>query len=237
MVARGDLGVEIGDAALIAVQKHLIARCRQLNRLVITATQMMESMIENPMPTRAEVFDVANAVLDGTDAVMLSGESAAGKYPVEAVASMAEVCLGAEKQAGKERSNHRIDSDFETVDETIAISAMFAANHLKGASAIVSLTESGRTARIISRISSKLPIYAVSVNPDTLARCALYRGVIPVSIKLKDKVPVTLQVLEHLHALGHINPEDKVVLTRGSERGHIGGSDTVRITSLERIKG
>ncbi|KLU19328.1 pyruvate kinase, partial [Proteus mirabilis] len=151
MVARGDLGVEIGDPELVGVQKKLIRRARQLNRVVITATQMMESMITNPMPTRAEVMDVANAVLDGTDAVMLSAETAAGQYPAETVASMAQVCLGAEKMPAANVSKHRLDMVFDTVEEAIAMSTMYAANHMKGVNAIIAMTESGRTARMMSR--------------------------------------------------------------------------------------
>lgn len=150
MVARGDLGVEIGDPELVAVQKKLILRARQLNRTVITATQMMESMITNPMPTRAEVMDVANAVLDGTDAVMLSAETAAGQYPVETVTAMAEVCLGAEKMPRLNVSKHRLDIEFENIEDTIAMSTMYAANHLKGIKAIIAMTESGRTALMMS---------------------------------------------------------------------------------------
>jgi pyruvate kinase len=141
MVARGDLGVEIGDPELVGIQKALIRRARQLNRSVITATQMMESMITNPMPTRAEVMDVANAVLDGTDAVMLSAETAAGQYPSETVAAMARVS-GREKIPSLNVSKHRLDVQFDNVEEAIAMSAMYAANHLKGVTAIITMTES-----------------------------------------------------------------------------------------------
>lgn len=143
MVARGDLGVEIGDARLVGIQKRIIQHARTLNKVVITATQMMESMISSPMPTRAEVSDVANAVLDYTDAVMLSGESAAGQYPVETVAAMARICVGAEQEPTSGRSQHRLGQTFSRCDETIALSAMYAANHFPGIKAIISLTESG----------------------------------------------------------------------------------------------
>ena len=152
MVARGDLGVEIGDAELVGVQKKLISRSRQLNKVVITATQMMESMINSPMPTRAEVMDVANAVLDGTDAVMLSAETAAGNFPVETVQAMARVCEGAETHPSIRLSKHRMDDTFSTVSETIALSAVYAANHLPSIKAIVALTESGNTPKLMSRI-------------------------------------------------------------------------------------
>ena len=173
MVARGDLGVEIGDAELVGQQKRIIARSRQLNRVVITATQMMESMIESPMPTRAEVMDVANAVLDGTDAVMLSAETAAGKYPTETVKAMGRVCDGAEKHPKVLSSKHRMDVTFTEISETIALSAMYAANHLEGIKAIIALTESGYTAKLMSRITSSHAIYALSRHVKTLNKMAL----------------------------------------------------------------
>src|SRR5690606_30474867 len=162
MVARGDLGVEVGDAELVGIQKRIIRRARTHNKLVITATQMMESMINSPLPTRAEVSDVANAVLDYTDAVMLSGETASGRYPVAAVQAMARVCLGAEKHPTSSVSHHRLGETFSRRDETIALSAMYAANHYPGIKAIVSLTESGHTPLIMSRIRSAVPIFAFS---------------------------------------------------------------------------
>ncbi|NVK25406.1 MAG: pyruvate kinase, partial [Gammaproteobacteria bacterium] len=179
MVARGDLGVEIGDAALVGTQKKLIARSRQLNKAVITATQMMESMITSPLPTRAEVMDVSNAVLDGTDAVMLSAETAAGDFPVETVKAMASVCLGAEAHPSVKTSKHRLDSKFNDVSETTAMATMYAANQMEGVKAIVALTESGGMARLLSRITSGLPIFALSRHENTLNRCALFRGVYP----------------------------------------------------------
>ena len=166
MIARGDLGVEIGDAELPAVQKNLISRARKLNRVVITATQMMESMIQNPIPTRAEVFDVANAVLDGTDAVMLSGETATGRYPHRAVDSMGRICAAAERQRAARQSTHRMDSYFGRVDEAIAMATMYTANHLDVA-AIAALTESGSTALWMSRISSGIPIFALTRQAKT----------------------------------------------------------------------
>ncbi|MGL5336101.1 MAG: pyruvate kinase, partial [Enterovibrio sp.] len=160
MVARGDLGVEIGDAELVGVQKKLIRRSRALNRVVITATQMMESMISSPMPTRAEVMDVANAVLDGSDAVMLSAETASGSFPVETVKAMANVCLGAEKMPSVNISNHRLDQEFLEIEESVAMATMYAANHMPKVKAMIALTESGKTALMMSRISSGKPIYA-----------------------------------------------------------------------------
>ncbi|HEY7865137.1 MAG TPA: pyruvate kinase, partial [Psychromonas sp.] len=180
MVARGDLGVEIGDARLVGVQKNMIRTARRLNRVVITATQMMESMVSAPMPTRAEVMDVANAVLDGTDAVMLSGETAAGDYPIETVKAMSEVCLGAELHPSINISKNRMECTFDDPTEALAMTAMFAANHTVGIKAIVALTASGTTALLMSRLSSGLPIFALSSNPQTLSYCALYRGVTPI---------------------------------------------------------
>ncbi|HYQ37596.1 MAG TPA: pyruvate kinase, partial [Pseudomonas sp.] len=177
MVARGDLGVEIGDAELVGIQKKIIAHARTLNKVVITATQMMESMIHSPMPTRAEVSDVANAALDYTDAVMLSAESAAGDYPVEAVKAMARVCVGAEKHPTSQKSGHRMGLTFERCDESIALAAMYTANHFPGVKAIIALTESGYTPLIMSRIRSAVPIFAYSPHRATQARAALFRGV------------------------------------------------------------
>ncbi|MGD8109047.1 pyruvate kinase [Vibrio sp. TRT 17S01] len=233
MVARGDLGVEIGDPELVGVQKQLIRRARSLNRAVITATQMMESMMENPMPTRAEVMDVANAVLDGTDAVMLSGETAAGKYPLETVQSMASVCLGAEKMAAINRSNYRMDHVFETGEETIAMSTMFAANHMRGIKGIVTLTESGRTALMTSRLSSGLPIFALSRNEGTLNRSALYRGVFPVYFDSKGDVGLSTAqaAVDRLKQIGFLHEGDLVIITQGDVMDVVGSTNCMRILS------
>lgn len=233
MVARGDLGVEIGDPELIGVQKQLIRRARALNRTVITATQMMESMMENPMPTRAEVMDVANAVLDGTDAVMLSGETAAGKYPLETVRSMAEVCLGAEKMADINRSSYRMEEVFESSEETISMSTMFAANHMRGIKGIITLTESGRTALMTSRLSSGLPIFALSRNEATLNLSALYRGVFPVYFDSKgDTGLVTAQAaVEALKQRGLLDDGDLVIITQGDVMDVVGSTNCMRILS------
>lgn len=217
MVARGDLGVEIGDAALVAVQKKLIARSRQLNKIVITATQMMESMISSPMPTRAEVMDVANAVLDGTDAVMLSAETAAGDFPEETVKAMANVCIGAESHPSVKVSKHRLDARFTSVEETIALSTMYAANHLEGVKAIIALTESGATPKLMSRISSSLPILGLSRHETTLAKMALYRGVLPIyfdsTIYPADEL--AQKALESLTTAGYLQSGDLVLMTKG----------------------
>lgn len=233
MVARGDLGVEIGDPELVGVQKQLIRRARALNRTVITATQMMESMMENPMPTRAEVMDVANAVLDGTDAVMLSGETAAGKYPLETVRSMAEVCLGAEKMSAVNRSSYRMESIFETGEETIAMSTMFAANHMRGIKGIVTLTESGRTALMMSRLSSGLPIFALSRNESTLNLTALYRGVFPVYFDDKSNTGLATAeaAVATLKQRGLLDDGDLVIITQGDVMDVVGSTNCMRILS------
>lgn len=229
MVARGDLGVEIGDAALVGVQKKLIRRSRKLNRVVITATQMMESMTKKPMPTRAEVMDVANAVLDGTDAVMLSGETANGDYPEETVRSMASVCLGAETMPSINVSRHRMEGKFTTIEEATAMSAMYTANHLEGVTAIVALTQSGETAKLMSRISSGLPIYALSRNEQALNRCALYRGVTPVFYDEDSRtIEGAKKAINQLKEVGYLKAGDLVLLTHGDEFRQ-GGTNTCRI--------
>ncbi|QGU87172.1 pyruvate kinase [Erwinia sorbitola] len=234
MVARGDLGVEIGDAALVAVQKRLIARSRQLNRVVITATQMMESMITNPMPTRAEVMDVANAVLDGTDAVMLSAETAAGSYPVEAVTSMHNICLGAERVPGTTTSKHRLDVEFSNIEEMTAMSAMYAANHLTGVKAVLAMTESGRTARMMSRITSSLPIFALSRHQSTLNLAALYRGVTPVLFNgHAEGVQSVQDAIAILREQGYLSSGDLVVVTQGDSVGEVGSANTCRISLVD----
>jgi pyruvate kinase len=231
MVARGDLGVEIGDPALVGVQKKLIYRAKALNRVVITATQMMESMIESPMPTRAEVMDVANAVIDGTDAVMLSGETAAGKYPVETVKAMAEVCIGAEKVMEVNAQSYRLDCTFATSAETVAMSAIYAANHMEGIQAIITMTESGRTALMTSRLNSELPIFALSKNESTLNRCALYRGVVPLYFdsQKESTYDVALEALGVLKEQKLLEFGDLVIITQGDIMGVEGSTNCMRI--------
>lgn len=236
MVARGDLGVEIGDPELVGVQKKLIRRARQLNRTVITATQMMESMISSPMPTRAEVMDVANAVLDGTDAVMLSGETAAGQYPVETVKVMASVCLGAEKQPSINVSHYRLDLKFKTPEETIAMSTMYAANHMEGIAAIVSLSSSGRTPRMMSRLSSGLPIFAMSRHEHALNRVALYRGVTPIHFendKEEDGLITAHSAITLLKEKNYLKSGDKVIVTHGDRNEGTGETNKLRILEVE----
>ncbi|MDP2560307.1 pyruvate kinase [Psychrobium sp. 1_MG-2023] len=235
MVARGDLGVEIGDAELVAVQKNIIGRTRTLNRVVITATQMMESMITSPMPTRAEVMDVANAVLDGTDAVMLSAETAAGDYPIETVQAMANVCLGAESHPSIVKSRHRMQEEFNSVEETIALSTMYAANHMTGIKAIVALSESGATPQLMSRISSHLPIYCLSRHHATLAAAALYRGVYSVKFDSTqvDSDSLTMSALAELKIQGHVSEGDLVLFTCGDRMETVGGTNTCKILKVK----
>lgn len=235
MVARGDLGVEIGDAELAGKQKHMILRARQLNRAVITATQMMETMITQPMPTRAEVMDVANAVLDGTDAVMLSAETAAGSYPVETVKAMANVCEGAERVRSVNISRHRNDLVFKEVSETIALTAMYAANHLQGVKAIVAITESGYTSKIMSRITSGLPIYSLSRHAKTLTTTAIYRGVYPVAFdsQAKNNYQLVNEILSSVSAKAELAIGDKVILTHGDAMETIGASNTIKILEIQ----
>lgn len=234
MVARGDLGVEIGDASLAGVQKRIIKRSRQLNRVVITATQMMESMISNPMPTRAEVFDVANAVLDGTDAVMLSGETAVGNFPVETVASVARVIEGAEEIPDISRSEHRLHQKFTLVDETIALSAMYAANHLEGLRVIVSMTETGSTPIQMSRISSRLPIFAFANSNKVHQKLALVRGVHSVLSDVAKASPETANqmVIDKLIELGEVNEGDLVIISKGNYLDNHGGTNTLKIVRV-----
>ena len=233
MVARGDLGVEIGDARLVGVQKNMIRTTRRLNRVVITATQMMESMISAPMPTRAEVMDVANAVLDGTDAVMLSGETAAGNFPVETVKAMSEVCLGAEKHPSINVSNNRMNYTFDDPGEALAMTTMFAANHTNDVKAIVALTESGTTPLLMSRLSSGLPIYALSGNPQTLSYCALYRGVTPVKFNstTADSIEYIGNALQTLKDAEYLKEGDLILLTHGDDN-HAGSTNTCKIIKI-----
>lgn len=235
MVARGDLGVEIGDAALIGVQKHIISRSRALNKVVITATQMMESMISSPMPTRAEVFDVANAVLDGTDAVMLSGETAAGAYPVETVEAMVRIIRGAEEHPTASESSYRLNEKVGTINESIALAAMYTANHLNGVKAIIALTETGAAPRLMSRVGSQLPIFAFSQHIDTLRRVALYRGVQPVLFEGPRVAGPSdyHRAMDDLKATGFLNDDDLVIISDGNGNGvRQGGTNTLKILRM-----
>ena len=236
MVARGDLGVEIGDAELPGVQKHIIRRARDLNKAVITATQMMESMIHNLLPTRAEVFDVANAVLDGTDAVMLSAETATGDHPEKVIEAMARVCIGAEKEPRAKTSRHRIDQTFARCDEAIAMSAMYIANHLD-IKAIVALTESGSTPLWMSRIRSGIPIYALTRHQHTRRMVTLYRGVYPLAFDITEQTreSVNKEAIETLKAYGAVQDGDRIILTKGDLVGINGGTNAIKIMEVGKV--
>ena len=236
MVARGDLGVEMGHAALTGLQKTIIHETRQRNRVVITATQMMESMIQNPVPTRAEVSDVANAVLDGTDAVMLSAETATGKYPVKAIAAMAEVIEGAETYHLSQRGpRERVDLAFTHTEQAIAHAVMYTANHLH-VRAIVALTESGATTLWMSRLRSDIPIYAFTRHEGTRRRVTLYRGVYPVSFDVPPdgRGPLFQQVFDMLLDLQFVNEGDQIILTKGELTGVQGGTNSLQILQVTR---
>lgn len=235
MVARGDLGVEIGDARLVGIQKRIIQHARNHNKLVITATQMMESMICSPIPTRAEVSDVANAVLDYTDAVMLSGESASGDYPVEAVSAMARICLGAEQEPISTKSQHRLGETFTRCDETIALAAMYAANHFPGVKAIISLSESGLTPLIMSRIRSGVPIYCYTRHIATRRRAALFRGVYPLLFDPTDHDVSNIgkAAIAVLQEAALLVKGDWVILTQGGLHADSGGTNDLTILCVD----
>ncbi|GLQ96794.1 pyruvate kinase [Dyella mobilis] len=234
MVARGDLGVEIGDAELPGLQKKIIREAVQRNRAVITATQMLQSMVRSPIPTRAEVLDVANAVIDGTDAVMLSEESAAGAHPDKAVAALRRICLGAERQFEPKEdltttAGHRLDR----TDQAIALAAMLLASEV-GVRAIVALTESGATAQWLSRYRSAVPIYALSPFDDARRRMLVFRDVQPVKFT-HDTLNTSVSAREavrQLFAAGKLSEGDRVVVTHGDHIGRGGGTNTLRLLSV-----
>lgn len=231
MVARGDLGVEVGDAQLIGLQKEIITKARAMDRVVITATQMMESMINSSMPTRAEVFDVANAVLDGTDAVMLSAETAVGQYPMEVVKAMSDSALGAERHPSALTSKYRLKRQFSTPSETIAMAAMYAANHYGNVRGIACLTETGSSPLLMSRLSSGLPIFGLSNNPATLQKLSICRGVIPLFFDASafNETEVQGNAIEFLKDGGYLEKNDDIILTRGPLIGKTGGTNMLKI--------
>ena len=232
MVARGDLAVEVGNAAVPALQKRMIRMARASNKLVITATQMMESMIQNAVPTRAEVSDVANAVLDGTDAVMTSAETAAGKYPVETVEMMAAVCLEAEKSEKTTLDTDFLNVTFTRIDQSIAYGALFTAHHLR-VKAIVALTESGSTALWMSRHDIDIPIYALTPSRTTHRKAALYRNVHTLELPHStDREMVLKSAEELLLAKGLVKKDDMIVVTWGEPMGQTGGTNALKITKI-----
>jgi len=233
MVARGDLAVEVGDAAVPALQKRMIRLAREHNKLTITATQMMESMIESPVPTRAEVSDVANAVLDGTDAVMLSAESASGKYPVEAIEAMHRICVQAEQTQPVSLDQDFLNRVFTRVDQSIAMAGLFTAFHLK-VKAIATLTESGSTALWMSRLNCGVPIYALTAQTATRYRCALYRDVYPLMVKYvgHDREELLREAEKVLVENNVVKTGDLIVLTIGEPIGKSGGTNTMKIVKV-----
>lgn len=234
MVARGDLGVEIGDEELPGLQKHIISTAIKHNRIVATATQMMQSMVENPIPTRAEVLDVANAVLDGTDAVMLSAETAIGKHPVKVIEAMNRICLGAERHFEAEGQYKNLNPRFERIDQTIAMAAMFMATNVS-VQAIIALTESGSTAQWLSRVQSSVPIFAFSSNEKSRRKMAMYRDVFPVKQGLDstDAQHIVAEALRTLLAHGAVREDDRVIVTMGDQMGRSGGTNTLRFLKLD----
>lgn len=232
MVARGDLAVEVGNAAVPALQKRMIKLARAANKLAITATQMMESMITNPVPTRAEVSDVANAVLDGTDAVMLSAETAAGKYPVEVVEAMAAIAREADRSETVQLDKQFLDTTFLRIDQSIAYGALFTAFHLRCA-AICALTESGATALWMSRHDVDVPIYALTPSVKTQRRLALYRNVHPVYLPMtNDRDTALAQAEKLLLEKGLVKRGDLIVLTIGEPMGQPGGTNALKIVRV-----
>jgi len=236
MVARGDLGVEIGDAELPAIQKRIIRMARNKDCATITATQMMQSMVDSPLPTRAEVLDVANSIIDGTDAVMLSAESAVGKHPDLVIETMDRICCGAERNRVPHAARYLDDEDFVDAEESVAMAAMYVANKLDVV-AIVALTESGHTARLMSRISSGIPIFALSRHSETVHRVSLYRGVYPLKWELntdnQDRDYMGSQIFEALKGRLQLNKGDKIVVTQGDMKGVQGQTNTLRIISVD----
>ncbi|WP_127805734.1 pyruvate kinase [Hydrogenophaga sp. NH-16] len=229
MVARGDLAVEVGNAAVPGLQKRMIKMAREMDKVVITATQMMESMIVNPVPTRAEVSDVANAVLDGTDAVMLSAETAAGKYPLETVQQMAAICQEAEKTDHDPLEDDFVGATFTRIDQAIAMGALFTAHHLK-AKAIVALTESGSTALWMSRHSVRMPIYAVTSKLSSQRKMTLYRNVRPLLVDTSaDRDTALAEAEADLKARGVMQKGDVYAITVGEPMGTPGGTNTLKI--------
>jgi pyruvate kinase len=229
MVARGDLAVEVGNAAVPALQKRMIRMARELDKLAITATQMMESMILAPVPTRAEVSDVANAVLDGTDAVMLSAETAAGKFPVETIEQMAAIAEAAERAEEVSLDADFTNKHFGRIDQSIAMGALFTAHHL-GCKAILALTESGSTALWMSRHRINVPIYGLTSQPVTQRRMALYRNVRPMLIARFDDRDAALVEAEHiLVERGVLKPGDTYAITCGEPMGYPGGTNMLKV--------
>ena len=233
MVARGDLGVEIGDAELPGLQKKIIRTALEHNRVVITATQMLQSMVDNPIPTRAEVLDVANAVIDGTDAVMLSAETASGSYPVKAVEAMVRICLGAERQFDPDDDFEAAPRNLQRADQAVAMASMFLAEHIK-VRAIIALTESGGTARFLSRFRSAVPIFGLSRHEGARRKMALMRDVFPIpfdsrGLPTREAARGAIKQLFELQLLGET---DRVLITSGDHMEMHGTTNTLRLLQV-----
>ena len=233
MVARGDLGVEIGDAELPGLQKKIIREAVAREKVVITATQMLQSMVDSPIPTRAEVLDVANAVIDGTDAVMLSQESAAGSWPVKAVEAMARICVGAEKQFVADTDFEAAQRGLERADQAIAMATMFLSEHI-GVRGVVAMTESGGTARFLSRFRSSVPIFAFSRHGPARRKMALMRDVFPMDYDSRGQTPreAARGSIRLLVDAGLLQPGDRVVFTSGEHMETRGATNTLRLLEI-----
>ncbi|MFT4197862.1 MAG: pyruvate kinase [Pseudoxanthomonas sp.] len=233
MVARGDLGVEIGDAELPGLQKRIIQEAVAQNKIVITATQMLQSMVESPLPTRAEVMDVANAVIDGTDAVMLSAETAAGAWPVRAVEAMARICMGAEKSFAADTDFEAAQRNLQRADHAIAMATMFLSEHI-ALGGVVALTESGGTAGFLSRFRSPVPVYAFSRHGDARRRMCLMRGVYPIDFDSRGLTPreAARAAIRMLVEGGRMLPGDRVVFTSGEHMETHGATNTLRLLEV-----
>ena len=233
LVARGDLGVEIGEAELPGLQKRIILTALRYNRIVVTATQMMQSMVENPIPTRAEVLDVANAVIDGSDAVMLSAETAVGKHPVKVIEAMHRICVGAESHYDRVGTSGQLHVRFERIDQAIAMAAIFMAKNVS-IQAIVALTETGSTAQWLSRVQGSVPIFALSPNAASRRRMAMFRDVYPIAHQTEgsDLNRIVDDLLRRLWKKGHIKNNDRVIVTMGDTMGDQGGTNTLRLIQL-----
>ncbi len=234
LVARGDLGVEIGDAELPGLQKKIIQMSLNQNQVVITATQMLQSMIDNPVPTRAEVLDIANAVIDGSDAVMLSAETAVGQYPVKAVEAMHRVCLGAERHVASFASHDKLNVRFERIDQAIAMAVMFTVQNVS-VQAIVSLTESGSTAQWLSRVSNSVPIFALSPNAQSRRKMAMFKNVYPIDHNWPEgfnNSQVAQDAIQRLFEEGVLEAGQRVIFTMGEQLGMQGGTNTMRLLKV-----
>ncbi len=233
MVARGDLGVEIGDAELPGLQKKIIRESLARNRVVITATQMLQSMVESPIPTRAEVLDVANAVIDGTDAVMLSAESAAGRYPVKSVEALVRICLGAERQFDHDTDFEAAPRNLQRADQAIAMAAMFLSEHV-GVRAIVAMTESGGTARFLSRFRSPAPVFALSRHPGARRQMALMRSVVPMDFDSRGMATrdAVRSAIQQLFDSNRLEEGERLIFTSGDHMEHRGATNTLRLLQV-----